>query len=188
MVLADAKGRPLDWSSDGRWLLTSGRAVPTSTSTDISVYDLEKKQGRTWLATEFDETNAQFSNDGRWVAYTSNISGRDEVYVRPFEGAGDAVAISTAGGNHPFWRRDGNELYFLGPSDDVMAVTLTRSASSIAPGQPQRLFRIPLNDISRTFWAPYAVSADGQRFLLNVPDRPTPLFFLQGLDAVIARK
>ena len=187
-ILSGARGRPMDWSNDGRWLLMAGRAVPTSTSTDLIVYDLEKKESRPWLATEFTENNAQFSDDGRWVAYASNSSGRDEVYVRPFEGAGEAVAISTAGGNHPFWRRDGNELYFLSPGDDVMAVTLTRSGASIKAGQPQRLFGIPLNDITRTFWAPYAVSADGQRFLLNVPDRPTPLFFLQGLDAVIARK
>jgi hypothetical protein len=66
-----------------------------------------------------------------------------------------------------------------------MAVTLTRSGASITPGKPQRLFRIPLNDITRRTWAPYAVASDGQRFLLNVPDRPTPLFFLQGLEAMV---
>ena len=187
-VLPGNKGRAQDWSRDGRWLLTAGRAVPTSTSVDISVYDLEKKVSRPWLATEFDENNARFSQDSRWIAYSSNISGREEVYVRPFEGAGEAVAISTAGGSHPLWRRDGSELYFLSPGDDVMAVTLTRTGASITPGQPQRLFRIPLNDITRGGVAPYAVSADGQRFLLNVPDRPTPLFFLQGLDSVLARR
>ncbi len=60
-----------------------------------------------------------------------------------------------------------------------------RDGASITPGQPRRLFKIPLNDISRLFWAPYAVSADGQRFLLNVPDRPTPLWFLQGLKGMV---
>ena len=73
----------------------------------------------------------------------------------------------------------------MSPGDDVMAVSLTRSGASIVPGKPQRLFRIPLNDITRRSWAPYAVTPDGQRFLLNVPDRPTPLFFLQGLSAMV---
>jgi hypothetical protein len=50
------------------------------------------------------------------------------------------------------------------------------------------LFRIPLNDITRSGYAPYGVKPDGQRFLLNVPDRPTPLFFLQGLDALVSKK
>jgi hypothetical protein len=56
------------------------------------------------------------------------------------------------------------------------------------PGKPQRLFRIPLNDITRSSVAPYDVAPDGQRFLLNVPDRPTPLLFLQGLDVVVGKK
>ena len=185
IALPGMRGYPQDWSSDDRWVLTVGRAVPTSTSADISAYDVEAKVSKPWLVTEFGELNPKFSSDGHWVAYASNASGRQEVYVRPFEGAGESVAVSTAGGSHPFWRRDGNELYFLGPSDDVMAVTLTRAGLSITPGQPQRLFRIPLNDITRASWPPYAAAPDGQRFLLNVPDRPTPLFFLEGLKAMV---
>jgi hypothetical protein len=185
-ALAGVLGLPGDWSSDGRWLLFTGRATPTSTSTDISVYDFEKKVTRPWLATEFSEVHPRFSSDGQWVAYDSNASARREVYLRPFDGSGQTIQVSTAGGSHPIWRRDGGELYFLSPGDDVMAVTLTRSGTSITPGQPQRLFRIPLNDITRSAWAPYDVSADGQRFLLNVPDRPTPLLFLQGLGRIIS--
>jgi len=62
---------------------------------------------------------------------------------------------------------------------------LSRSGATIVPGKPQRLFRIPLNDITRRGFPPYGVSPDGQRFLLNVPDRPTPLFFLQGLKGLL---
>jgi eukaryotic-like serine/threonine-protein kinase len=180
-----ARGTPQDWSADGRWLLTAGRATPSSTTADLIVYDFANKTARPWLATEFTEGPARFSTDGTWVAYASNVSGRQEVYVRPFAGDAQAIAVSADGGSHPLWRRDGGELYFLSPGDDVMAVTLTRSGTSITPGKPQRLFRIPLNDITRRSWAPYAVTADGQRFLLNVPDRPTPLFFLQGLPAIV---
>ena len=178
-------GNPQDWSADGRWLLTAGRATPASATTDLIVYDFETRKTRPWLATEFTEVHARFSPDGTWVAYSSNVSGRQEVYLRPFAGDAQPIAVSTDGGSHPLWRRDAGELYFLSPGDDVMAVNLTRSGTSITPGKPQRLFRIPLNDITRRSWAPYAVTADGQRFLLNVPDRPTPLFFLQGLGAMV---
>ena len=184
-VLATPRFTLGDWSSDGRWLLMYGRSSPSSISTDILVYDFEKQTARPWLATEFAERHARFSSDGHWVAYTSNSSGRPEVYVRAFEGNGEPIVVSAAGGDHPIWRRDGTELYFLSPGDDVMAVTLTRSGTSLTPGQPQRLFRIPLNAITRVSWAPYAVAPDGDRFLLNVPDRPTPLFFLEGLRGMV---
>ncbi len=175
------RGGPLDWSADGRWVLFNGRA----STADIMVYDFATKAVRPWLATSFTEGAARFSPDGQWVAYASNVSGRLEIYVRPFEGDGQPVAVSTAGGAHPFWRRDGNELFFLEPGDAMMAVTLTRSGASMTPGKPQRLFRIPLNDITRHSYAPYGISPDGQRFLLNVPDRPTPLFYLQGLRGIV---
>jgi Tol biopolymer transport system component/predicted Ser/Thr protein kinase len=185
VVKLDVVGTIQDWSSDGRWLLTAGPARPGSPTSDLIAYDFANKTSRPWLATDFSEAHARFSQDGTWVAYSSNVSGRQEVYLRPFEGNGQPVAVSTDGGSHPIWRRDAGELFFLSPGDDVMAVTLTRSGASITPGKPQRLFRIPLNDITRRTWAPYAVASDGQRFLLNVPDRPTPLFFLQGLEAMV---
>jgi eukaryotic-like serine/threonine-protein kinase len=179
------RGTPQDWSKDGRWLLFTGRANPASTTVDIMLYDFESKTVRPWLATDFSDNAPRFSPDGTWVAYSSNVSGRQEVYLRPFEGEGQPIAVSSNGGAYPFWRRDGNELFFLDPGDDVMAVSLTRSGPTIVPGKPERLFRIPLNDITRGSWAPYGVSPDGQRFLLNVPDRPTPLFYLQGLRGLM---
>ena len=179
------RGTPHDWSKDGRWLLFTGRAHPASTTTDIIVYDFETRTARPWLATDFSDSAPRFSPDGAWVAYTSNVSRRQEVYLRRFEGDGQSTVVSTNGGAYPLWRHDGNELFFLDPGDDVMAVSLTRSGPTIVPGKPQRLFRIPLNDITRGSWAPYGVTPDGQRFLLNVPDRPTPLFYLQGLREMV---
>ena len=175
------RGIPQDWSSDGRWLLFTRRG----TSTDLMAYDLTNKTAKPWVATQFGETMARFSPDGQWVAYASNVSGRQEIYLRPFAGDGQPIAVSTSGGAHPLWRRDGNELFFLDPGDDVMAVSVTRSGASLVPGIPQRLFRIPLNDITRASYTPYGVSPDGKRFLLNVPDRPTPLFYMQGLREMV---
>jgi Tol biopolymer transport system component len=184
-ILTGLNGRPEDWSNDGRWLFAAGRASEASTTLDILLYDFEKKTVHPWLATQFAESLARFSPDGKWVAYASDMSGRLEIYLRAFEGETQPIAVSSDGGIHPAWRADGNELFFLGPSDDVMSVSLSRSGATIVPGKPQRLFRIPLNDITRRGFPPYGVSPDGQRFLLNVPDRPTPLFFLQGLMGLL---
>jgi Tol biopolymer transport system component/predicted Ser/Thr protein kinase len=174
-----------DWSHDGRWAIGFTRSEK-GTNLDIFSYELETKTRHTWLATGFIEYQPRLSADGKWMAYTSNSSGRPEIYLRAFEGDAAAIQVSTNGGMHPIWRRDGSELFFLDPADDVMVVSVTKAGTSIAPGKPQRLFRVPLNDITRPSFAPYDVAPDGQRFLLNVPDRPAPLFVLQGLNAIVA--
>lgn len=108
--------------------------------------------------------------------------------MRSFAPGGQAVAVSQQGGAHPIWRRDGGELYFLGADGSIMAADITVRGSTIVPGRPHVLFRIPLNDIGGEAFAPYDVSANGQRFLLNIPERPEPLFFLQGLEAFMGGK
>ena len=67
---------------------------------------------RPWLATRFNETNPQFSPDGRWLAYTSDESGKTEVYVRPFPGPGQKRLVSSEGGTEPRWRGDGREIFY----------------------------------------------------------------------------
>ena len=100
-----------------------------------------------FLKTPFKETRAAFSPDGRWVAYQSNESGRDEIYVRPFvpPGAASMAAVggqlvSTAGGIHPLWRPDGKELYFLNMAGTMMAVPIAVTQSKLEPGTPVVLF------------------------------------------------
>jgi Tol biopolymer transport system component len=184
--LADSRGMATDWSADGRWILIGFDAGATS-QRDIRLYDFHSRTSRDWLATEFNEQQGRFSTDGRWIAYTSDSSGQDEVYVRSFAAGGKAQPVSLGGGSHPRWRRDGRELYFLGPGDEMMAVTVTPLTSTIQIGEPKRLFTLPLNDITRSFVSPYDVTPDGQRFLLNRPDRPDSLFFLEGLAGVVGR-
>jgi hypothetical protein len=184
--LPDSLGMPTDWSADNRWILIGFDSGATS-QRDIRLYDFHSRTSRNWLATEFNEQQGRFSTDGRWIAYTSDSSGQDEIYLRSFDGAGKAQIVSQGGGSHPRWRRDGRELYFLGPGDEMMAVNVTPVTGTIQIGEPKRLFTLPLNDITRSFVSPYDVAPDGQRFLLNLPDRPDSLFFLQGLAALIKR-
>jgi hypothetical protein len=91
---------PQDVSPDGRWLLFIDYTPPVDA--DIKVLPLAPPgAARAFATTPFQELSPRFSPDGRWVAYSSDVSGRLEVYVRPFEGAGAAVRISQAGGTRP---------------------------------------------------------------------------------------
>jgi Tol biopolymer transport system component len=109
-----------------------------------------------------DEGSAQFSPDGRWIAYSSNETDRTEVYVAPFRRPGARVPISTGGGGSPRWRRDGKELYYIRGDDTLIGVEMTLGESSVDVGKARPLFQTRFRDGA----FPYAVAADG-RFLVN---------------------
>ena len=99
-----------------------------------------------YLQTEFDERHGRFSPDGRWVAYTSNESGRDEVYVQSFPLSGAKFQISAGGGMEPQWRKDGTELFYISEERMLMAVPVKLASSAAEPlqvGQPKPLFSVP---------------------------------------------
>jgi Tol biopolymer transport system component len=113
------------------------------------------------LADPFDERDARLSPDGRWVAYASEESGRPEVLVRSISGALQRIPVSAAGGDHPVWRRDGTELFFVDPNGMLGAVPVVWSAGRPALGTPVTL-KVP--PIGRGHWGtPYDVSPDGER-------------------------
>ena len=125
------------------------------------------RKPQVFVNTAFDHWNGQFSPDGRWVAYQSNQSGRDEIYVRPFPGPGIQHQISTNGGSMPRWRTSGEELYFIAPSGLLMAVQVPTSGPTFEVGDPTALFQTRIRPTSvRTL---YAVAPDG-RFLFSIPD------------------
>ena len=130
----------------------------------------------------------RFSPSGRWVAYVSDVTGRPEVYLQAVDGNGAAVRISSEGGEHPRWRRDGRELFYITPTDEFVAVDLSRFEETRAPGGHQKLFRMVINDLIRDSYSPFDVAPDGQRFLLNVPEPSEPLSFIQGIDALFATR
>ena len=115
-------------------------------------------------------TRARFSPNGRWLAYSSNESGRSEVYVRPFPGLGGTSQVSTEGGAEPVWSRDGRELFYRG-SDGVMAVPVSTQAAAFAAGLPRRLFADHFEPTG-TGTGGYDVSLDGRRFLMISPAEP----------------
>lgn len=127
-------------------------------------------------------TNGQISPDGKWVAYASNESGDWEVYVTTFPGAAGKWQVSRGGGGEPRWRGDGKEIFYLGPSGTMMAVTV-EVGGTFSSGMPVSLFQVRGRaPISSTDLYTYDVSKDGQRFLVNQyvkPEKLPPLTIVQ---------
>jgi Tol biopolymer transport system component len=153
---------PTDWSPDGRFLLYD--QVDPKTTSDIWVLEFPDKKPALFFHTEFNERDASFSPDGKWIAYTSDESVKEEIYVQPFPASGGKRQISKGGGSRARWRRDGKELFYLAPDGKIMAVAVTTGAT-LQVGVPQPLFETHMSSL----FARFAVTANGQRFLISVP-------------------
>jgi eukaryotic-like serine/threonine-protein kinase len=146
-------------SFDGRYLTLE---PDDRSARDILVHDRETGATEPWLATAADERDPAFSPDGRFLAYTSNETGRAEVYVRPFPGPGRKQVISTAGGGVALWSRQGRELFYV-QGATLMRVPVTADAAFTA-GSPEPLFTDPLVDWNTAL--SYDVMPDGDSFVV----------------------
>ena len=143
------------FSSSGNWLVYRRNRDIYAVSTAADTVAL--------VVSQFQDRSPALSPDERWLAYISNASGRYEVYVRPFPGAGTAKwQVSTAGGFAPLWAPDGRTLYFRSSTRELIAVDLPPS-STFVPGERQALFQ--LTDIvgNESSWD---VTPDGERFVM----------------------
>jgi serine/threonine protein kinase len=174
---ANASGSEEVWLSTGAnvivsdWSASAGRLVLTNAQRnsgfEVWTWDLNPK-GKMELAvrTRLNASHGRLSPNGRWLAYASDESGQWQVYVQPFPPTGERRQLSRDGGSEPRWRGDGQELFFLSTSQEVMSVPIP-GANALAAGAPRALFqaRVPLaNNVYRSN---YTVSRDGQRFLVN---------------------
>jgi len=149
---------PSDWSLDGRFILYE-QSSP-SPQWDLWVLPLfGERQPIAFLQTKFNEIHGVFSPDGKWIAYESDDSGSFQVWVQSFP-AGSKWQISSEGGSWPRFRRDGKELFYLAANGKLMAVEVKTSTSGLEFGASKPLFDTHTTDR-------YAVTADGQRFLMN---------------------
>jgi eukaryotic-like serine/threonine-protein kinase len=154
--------RPTSWSPDGRFLLFD----QTDPKTAWDIWVLPTTGDRTpypYLASMFSEVDARFSPDGKWVAYTSDESGRDEVYIRSFPAARDKTQVSTVGGTSPQWAPGGRELFFLSIDGRLMAGKV-QLGPSLQVGMATPLFDARVGSGTNR----YAVSHNGERFLLSM--------------------
>jgi len=134
-----------DWSRDGRFILYQMPGAKTGQDLWVAPQFGDRKPFP-YLQTQFDEQEGRFSPDGKWVAYVSNESGRDEIYVQAFPPSGAKFQISSGGGSEPQWRMDGTELFYLAADQMLMAVPvkLGRSGSeSFQVGLPKPLMAVP---------------------------------------------
>jgi Tol biopolymer transport system component len=160
----DADARPISWSRDGRYITFMRRQVKGPTRGDIWILPLfGDRKPFPFLQSEFEEASAEFSPDERFIAYVSNESGRNEVYVAPFPGGGGKWQVSTAGGTAPKWRSDGLELFYMAPDSRVMSAEIRPQKTRLEIGAVRPLF--PTRSI-RSQARSYDTSADGKRFLI----------------------
>lgn len=184
-----------DWSADGQFI--SYLSLNPETEMDIWILPmLGERKPWLFLRTKADERQAQFSPDGHWVAYMSDESGQREIYIRPFaapksadqpvNSAGGQWQVSTSGGIYPRWRRDGKELYYIGPHGEMMSVPITATGTTLEPGAPVALFptRILGGGVDNQQGRQYDISRDG-RFLINtvLDDTSSPITLIQNWNA-----
>jgi Tol biopolymer transport system component len=183
LLESDQTKLPNDWSSDGRFLLFI--SIDPQTGYDLWVLPVSgDKKPVPFLKTPFEERDGQFSPDGKWIAYRSNESGRFEIYVRPFPGPGGKFQISSKGGVQPRWNKNGKEIFYVSLDSKMMAaaVKLSLDGQSVETGTPAALFPVRIVGGSLPGKQQYAVSSDGQRFLVNLaadegPSSPITLIY-----------
>ena len=165
-------GSTMSWSPGGaQVLMTSG------TGADIVRFDAaHPSEVIPVLNTAASEIEAQFSPDGHFISYSSNESGPYEVYVEPWPQTGERWQVSINGGNDGRWRHEGNEIFYITQDRTLWSVPVSRTPKFV-PGKPVPLFRPGIaGPIGPGHRFPYAVSHDGQHFLMYVdkPGAPPP--------------
>jgi Tol biopolymer transport system component len=155
---------PTDWSPDGRLLAVNAGGDVWTVAAETGAASMPL------LAEGFVERDARFSPEGRWIAYVSEESGRPEVSVRSLSGAPNRLVVSSGGGDQPVWRRDGRELFYVGPDGRLQSVSMRAAGvSNLVVGTPKQLNVPPL--AARHWGTVYDVSPDGTRVFLPRPDR-----------------
>jgi dipeptidyl aminopeptidase/acylaminoacyl peptidase len=155
----DILANPSDWSRDGKYVLIRK-------GTEVWYLTWPERTAKPLMQVKWTVRNAQFSPDGRWVAYASNETGNMEIYVSPFPAANSKWQVSTAGGEEPRWRQDGKELFYVSPEGKMMSVEV-KTGASFEAASPVALFQTHRRrPISALDVFSYDVSSDGQRFLI----------------------
>jgi Tol biopolymer transport system component/DNA-binding winged helix-turn-helix (wHTH) protein len=177
---------PYSACRDGRYLAYH-RTQPDS---QASVWILPLTGDRKPFAlvqSQFINTNPAFSPDCKWVAYNSNETGRNEVYITHFPDAARKYQVSAGGGMVPHWRNDGRELfYFSRPQGSMMAVNVDEKAEEVSLGSPRELFHLANKAVLNS---PFDVTADGRRFLIAEAYPPTgPLTLVTNWEVELKKK
>jgi serine/threonine-protein kinase len=169
---------PNSWHPNGKALAFT--QLNPETNFDVLILPMVGDETSGWKAgptagflnSRFDETQPAFSPDGRWIAYQSNESGRDEIYVRPYPGPGGKWQISTGGGVFPLWSRTSHELFYGTPTQQIMVSAYEVVGDAFRADKP----RLWSNQRYRPrgSFRPFDLHPDGQRMAL-APEAPSPI-------------
>ena len=183
---------PGSWSRDGAYLVFS---EVKNGSSDIMVLRRGEREATPLVATASDETDPVLSPDDRWMAYASNESGRNEVYVRPFPGPGGRYAVSTEGGEVPAWSKDGRRLFYVRGGNTLMAVDAPSGPSFTASKPRVVVVTSNLEGLSSAYSAAsrnFDVARDGRILVAlnsdNESSRVDHMRVLLNFDAEIRRR
>jgi Tol biopolymer transport system component len=182
-----------DWSNDGQHLLLENAYdwLPDPLPiTQIWRYSFADDSLYSFVIREGDTRDGELSPDSRWVAFSSDVTGTPEVYVRRFEARGGDIRISRSGGRWPRWREDGRELYFLAPNGGVYAADLTSVLSGQVPAEPRLLFLDPVgqNVSFLDNGTGFGASPDGQTFFLRPRTEDPNIALVQNWPALMDRQ
>lgn len=181
-----------DWSRDGRYMVIHRGIVGGVGRSGQNLWILPlfgDRKPYVYPTGPGDQEHAQFSPDGRWIAYSSTESGRYEVYVAPFPATGAKWQVSTSGGATPRWRSDGKELFFQGEAvDGIMSAAVDGSGPCFDVGEVRSLFRASMAIGYQGML--YAPTRDGQRFIvITTGERTaTPLIVVENWTAALNKK
>jgi serine/threonine protein kinase/Tol biopolymer transport system component len=184
-------GSPRDWSHDGHFILYAN--TPKLFAASAAGIDAARPLELPFTAPGAGGTGAAtFSPDGRWIAYSSNESGQDQVYLRAFPTGEHKTQVSSGGGTEPRWRGDARELYYLASDGHIVAVSITPHRDTLDIGPPRPLFPTQAAGLTLGIlgFYQYAVTRDGQRFLVNEPvqqESTTPVIAVVNWRAALTR-
>ena len=186
LLEADANDIPTSWSRDGKYILFMRWAPQVHAAIWLLTLHGKVEAEPLLQSSAFDQGAGVFSPNGRFIAYTTNESGRFDVYVQSFPLSDKKWSVSSDGGRLPLWRDDGRELFYLTLDGQVMSVDV-KTDGIFESGRPKQLFQTQM----RQAFMPYAVSADGSRFLIIAPrqaNNSTPLVVVLNWTAKLKQK
>jgi Tol biopolymer transport system component len=176
-----------DLTADGRYAIYDTAAATRNQLWALPLFG--DRNPFPFVQGDFGAASARFSTNGRYVAYSSSESGREEVYVQTFPQHSGRWQISTSGGVQPIWRRDGKELFYLTEDEKLMAVDVNTTSATFQVGIPKQLFQAQLVPIY--YWRNiYVPSPDGQRFLMLTPEgdgKPQPITVVVNWPTLLKR-